>query len=205
MIENKRTEFARLFREFIDSYPSTPDGERHVAAYKEQRREGRRNFETIVKAADRGEDVTDLVLLKLLPYEDTISNREKGAWVHIAPAIRGTIRDWFQRKGWTKAEDWPRVAEAILNFVRRCNEDPRELPTVCREFSELPFSKGFQTGMLTPILNALRPDDFLIVNSKSRRTVNYFAGKSYGPRLTNYPNLNDMEHELIEDVTEEIH
>jgi 5-methylcytosine-specific restriction protein B len=202
VLKNKRSEFARLFQEFTNSYPSTPDGVHHVTAYEEQRREGRRNFDTVVEAADRGEVVTDLVLLKLLPYYDFAGNLQKGAWVHIAPAIRGNVTDWFQSKGWTKAEDWPCVAEAILNFVRRCNEDPRELPAACREFSQLPYSKGFQTGMLTPILNALRPDDFLIINYKSRHTINYLSGESYSLSLMDYPILNATEHELVEELAE---
>ena len=45
----------------------------------------------------------------------------------------------------------------------------------CDEFASLSYSTGFQTGMLTPIINALRPDDFLLINNKSRRVVNYFA------------------------------
>jgi len=48
------------------------------------------------------------------------------------------------------------------------------------EFARLPYVKGFQTGMLTPILNALRPKDYLLVNYKSRRTINYFSTGSYG-------------------------
>ena len=64
LLKNKRTEVAKLFQEFADSYPSTPDGLYHIEAYKEQRSEGRQNFGAIVEAADRGEDVTDQVLLK---------------------------------------------------------------------------------------------------------------------------------------------
>jgi hypothetical protein len=45
----------------------------------------------------------------------------------------------------------------------------------CDEFARLSYSTGFQMGMLTPIISALRPDDFLLINNKSRRVVNYFA------------------------------
>ena len=64
--------------------------------------------------------------------------------------------------------------------MQRCNEDPEKLSEACAEFARLPYVKGFQTGMLTPILNALRPEDYLLVNYKSRRTINYFSGVSYG-------------------------
>lgn len=45
-------------------------------------------------AADRGEDVTDLVLLNLLPYEVTAGNREKDAWDTLSLPSKG-IRDQF--------------------------------------------------------------------------------------------------------------
>jgi len=62
---------------------------------------------------ERGEDVTDLVLLKLLPHNDTEGNRERGAWVHIAPAIQKDIKTKYEGAGWTKPEDWPAIAEGF--------------------------------------------------------------------------------------------
>lgn len=115
----------------------------------------------------------------MLPHTDTAGNREKGAWVHIAPAIQGNVKKWFEGARWTKPEDWPAISDAILRFVQRCNDDPQQLSEACAEFARLPYAKGFQTGMLTPILNALRPEDYLLVNHKSRRTINYFSGESY--------------------------
>ncbi len=100
--------------------------------------------------------------------------------MHIAPAIRGDLKRWFENKGWTRAEDWPAIADAILRLLQRCNEDPQQLAEACTDFARLPYVKGFQTGMLTPILNALRPEDYLLVNYKSRRTINYFSTESYG-------------------------
>ncbi len=46
VVENK-AEFARLFEEFVTSYPNTSAGLRHTAAYNEQRDQGNRNFEAI--------------------------------------------------------------------------------------------------------------------------------------------------------------
>ena len=54
--------------------------------------------------------------------------------------------------------------------------------------------------MLTPILDALRPDDFLIVNNKSRQTINYFAERTFGTGLPDYPAANAAGHERIEKV-----
>lgn len=92
-----KMEFPGLYREFVDSgYLGSLDGMRHLDAYEEGRDQGRLNFESVVEAREREEDVTDLVLLKLLPHNDTKGNRDRGAWVHIAPAIQGDVKKWFE-------------------------------------------------------------------------------------------------------------
>jgi len=205
LTEAKRTEFIALFAEFVKTYPNTPDGQKHVETYAHGREEARHNYATIVVAADQGEDVTDQVLLKLLPYADSPSNRQNGAWIHVAPAVTGDIKKWFERKGWTEPEDWPRVAQAILRFARRCHENPHELRAACEEFDGLPYSTGFQTGMLTPILNSLRPDYFLLINNKPRQVINYLAHTAYGQRLTDYPDINNAGRALIQQLSNAMH
>jgi hypothetical protein len=80
----KQDQFIELFREFAQSYPLTEDGQRHIINYAAGREIGQRNYEEIIDAADRGEEITDAVLLKLLPYADSANNRENGAWIHLA-------------------------------------------------------------------------------------------------------------------------
>jgi len=74
----KRDELLNLFREFVNSYLLTPEGEKHSAYYKNAREEARKNIENIKIRSNQGEDVTNEIRAKLLPYLDTLSNREKG-------------------------------------------------------------------------------------------------------------------------------
>ncbi|PLS85739.1 MAG: hypothetical protein CYG60_10960 [Actinobacteria bacterium] len=67
MLEANRDKFVRLFREFAQTYPQTPDGQDHLVAYERDREQGRQNFEEIVAATTRGEDVADRVLLASIP------------------------------------------------------------------------------------------------------------------------------------------
>lgn len=201
---NRRDEFAHLFAQAVTDYLATTTGQEHLAFYAHQREEAQRNLERILAKRDRDEDVIDDVLLKLLPYSDTAANREAGAWVHVAPAITGNLRLWYERAHVTQREDWPRVAEAILALVVRCVEHPEELAAACEAFSALPYSKGFQTGMLSPILNALNPDAFRIMNNKVRAVVNYLAGTKHGQPLLEYAASNATVRALADDVTEEI-
>ena len=204
MLAEKRAEFIELFREFADSYPPTSKGQSHLEHYEEERKEGKKNFEAILQVEGRGEDITEKVLMKLLPYEDTKANREMNYWISIAPVFKVDVKKRFEAAGWTKPEDWPKVANAILRFVRRCNDHPEELKIACDEFSDSPYSKGFQAGTLTPILHALRPDDFILINNKSRRAVNYFTGTSYSSSLADYPVINEMAGSLIDEISDDI-
>jgi 5-methylcytosine-specific restriction protein B len=204
ILKTKMDEFDSLFKEFIESYPATDEGQHHLALYKSGREEARQNYANIITASENGEDVTNSVLLKLLPYNESEGNRLKGAWIHVAPAIRGDIKGWFEAKGWTNSEDWPDIAKAILDFVRRCVNEPAQLDAACKEFSSFKYAKGFQSGILTPILNALKPEDFVILNNKSRLILKHFTGKSYSQSIEEYPETNKVIKELIAELAPKI-
>jgi 5-methylcytosine-specific restriction protein B len=143
MEAEKRAEFVKLFQEFVNSYPYTPDGLRHIAAYKEQRQQGRRNFEAIAAAAESGEDVTESVMLQLLPYQDSPTNRKRGAWIHINPCIQKKLvlhSKLYKLDQWSILPVRPRIADYIIYFVGCCNEEPSRLYSVCRDFLEIPVS-----------------------------------------------------------------
>lgn len=198
-------EFVKLFREFVTSYPPTPAGLRHTATYNELRQQGKRNFEAISSAFQSGEDVTEAVLLQLLPYTDSDSNRQRQAWIHIAPVFATDVRIGFEASGWTKSEHWNLIAQAIFQFISSCNNDPIRLSNCCQEFSENPYSKGFQAGTLSPILNALRPDNFLLINDKPRAVINYFANTNYSYKLRHYPAINITGRKLIQELAPNMH
>lgn len=195
--KTKKDEFSGLYQEFTRSYLPSKAGRDHIAFYEKGREQARQNFDEITKAVERGSDVTDAVLLKLLPYSNTKGNRERGAWVHVAPAITKDLKDWYQKADRTRPEDWPKISQAIWNFIQRCIADPSQLTEACSEFSALPYSKGFQTGMLTPILSALRPDEYVLINNKSRRVLNHFAGTSFDQPLKYYPEINATAQAFI--------
>lgn len=202
-MSNIQNQFTELFLEFIDSYPYSGDGLRHIAAYDQQRQQGCRNFKAIIAAADAGEDVTDSILLQLLPYTDSSANQQRGAWIHIAPVLATDVRNKYDASKWTKSEEWPDIAQAILNFIRCCNDDPNKLIDACNNFSNLPY-KGFQSGIISPILNALRPDNFIVINKKSRIVINYFAQTSYTQQLIDYPDINNTGIKLIKNLAPEM-
>lgn len=199
----KRSEFLKLFEEFVNSYMLRQDGKTHLAYYARGRVQARNNLESIKLAANHGEIVEDQVLLKLMPYLDSQSNRDQGNWISIAPAFAADLRIKFEAAEWRK-DGWREVADSILNFIIRCDEHPEQLPAACKEFSASSYSKGFQAGTLSPILNALRPDSFILFNKKSRLVLNYFTGKVYAQSLIDYPKANSTALVLIGDVSEDL-
>jgi len=202
MTAERRKEFETFFEEFAHSYPDTRAGLEHRRLYGESRKEAKKNLAEIRRAKKQGQDVTDKVLLKLLPYADLANNRASGAWISPAPAIIGNLKGWFEAKGYRKRQEWPAVASSILSFVEACIEDPTRLTAECSAFAKDPLTKGVQTGMLTPILNALRPDSFLLINQKSRLVVNFFAGSNFGSSLEDYPQANQTGFRLIEELAD---
>lgn len=199
------TEFKRLLSEFSSTFSLTPKGQKHINFYPEQRQQGQQNFAQIHADYQQGKDITTDVLLKLLPHTDTKTHQEAGAWIHIAPCITGDIQSWYESSGWTQSEDWPNIAQAIYSFISRCKDNPEELTNACNEFASHPYNKGLQTGMMTPILNALNPDQYLLINNKSRAVINHLAGSKHSQKLIDYPTTNQAGRELIKGVTPELH
>jgi hypothetical protein len=194
-------DFHQLLAEFKDSFASTEAGQRHLKAYASTREAGRANFKSVCDAADRGQDVTDQVLLKLLPHWDTPYNREHGAWLHFAPVVTRNVKVWFESIGWAHPEKWPELANRILQFVRTVTDKPDSLLPACEEFSL--HMKGMQSAFLSPILNAVLPSEFLIVNSKTLKTLAMLSGTRFDAKLNSYPRSNQAQRDLIEELRDD--
>jgi 5-methylcytosine-specific restriction enzyme B len=196
--------FLPLFEEFVGDHLETEEGQRHLARYEREREQGRQNYAAVIAAADRGEDVSNRVLLELMPHSDNEGARRKGAWIHIAPMAVADIRAAFEARGIASPGDWPAITQSVLQFIRTCKEHPEQLPETCHKFSADPHSKGFQAAMLSPMLNALRPDEFIIINMKPRSVINWLADASFSSRIDEYPELNKIGRQIIKDHSQEM-
>ena len=175
LMPTKRAEFAQRYRECINSFPFTPQGERHVLAYAAERTKAEQQYAEILALAAHGADTTDAVMHGLLPHADT------------------------------SAEDWPRLSAEVLRFVERCVTNPAELRAACEDFAAIPGVKGLQMGMLTPILQQLRPDAFLQMTHATRTVVNRLAGTNYGLRLSAYPDANATAQHVLAELDDILH
>ena len=206
ILPTRQTEFTQLFSRFVDEFLNAEVGSEHCRIYRDSVARGRENYERVCGKADRGEDYTDDLLRTFLPHGDCTYTRETDAWLHIAPALQGPVQKKFEGAGWTKPEDWPRVAASILELVRTGVERPEELADACRTFADAPHTNGFQSAFISPILNALRPDLYSIVNYKPRVVSAWLLGETMANRnlISQYPEVNRRLRSLVDELAEVI-
>lgn len=197
MLSLKKAQLNELFARFVAEVPITPAD---VDMFRRVRQAAARNFEQIPPTDSIQASYVDQILLLLLPHANTANNRNRGAWIHWSPVINGDIRHWYEASGWTEPSDWPQITRSITELVRRCITHRGEYAAACREFSYSSFSKGFQSGMISPILNALNPAEFLLINNRTRSVLNYFGDTKFSQSLADYGAANEALHTLLDQI-----
>jgi 5-methylcytosine-specific restriction protein B len=192
-----RDELEARFHEF-GLWFAGRERESGAARWSALRAEARRQYAAVADMDRLGLDLGERALLALLPHTDGVEQRQRGAFCHVLPGLGRDLRRWFEDAGWTQPEHWPALARGLFLLVRRCDENPAELWQACGAFAALPGSRGFESGLVSPILNALRPDDFLLVNEATRAALNHYTGSAFGPGLTEYPEAQAALRRLLD-------
>lgn len=107
----------------------------------------------------------------------------------MAPSVTRDAKEWFEGAGWIQSSEWPNVARGLLQFIRNAVEKPQSFRANCRNFDESFPHKGFQVGMLSPILNALLPEEYPVVNNKPVAVINWLTGAGYRTRIKDMPDV----------------
>jgi len=189
-----------LVEEFLAAFPSSPDGIHHRDKVLKSRQVFRQSYADIKARKAAGEDVTNDVLLKLIPHADTPHNRGTGSWTTIAPVINKDMKALFEGGKWAEAKDWPEITNLILEFFGACEKDPANLEKACQDFDAKVPAKGFQAAILSAGLAAINPDEFVIINKKPIQTLGLFTKKKANSKLVNYPETNRRIQEMAEPV-----
>lgn len=174
LTEEQKSKFQALSDEFREKYLQTEQGKTHLRYYDQEKKEVKEVFGEIEVKHEKGKDITEDVLRRLLPHSDTKYTREKGYRASTWPAITKDIKRWFENIGWQKKENWPKVAESLFELIDGLVKDKN--PKHIDEFVKSEYSKGFQTGMISPILYCL-DSSLLVINSKTVDTVNYILNE----------------------------
>lgn len=200
----QRARLLRLYDDFVASYLETPEGRSQIALYERAVREGRGNYRSVLGGLDRGEEITDDVLEKLLPYRNALGNVKRGAWIHVTPAVQGDLRRLFERRGLVKERNWHHAAREIFRFVHNCVDDPAHLEEHCSTFAASEYVRGMQCGYLTPILEAVKPKTFAVVNPRTVKALQRLTGRKLTTSILRYPEANAFIAELIAQLGDEL-
>jgi hypothetical protein len=191
-----------LYDEFLAGYATSPEGQAHRGLYESSRQAARANWQRVQALRAQGADYTDAALLGLLPHAASSPAVADGAWVSVAPAINGTVRQWFEAKGWATADEWPARANALVELLAAAaGADHAAFSTACAGGS---LGRGIQAGMVSPILNALWPERYALCNTKSALVVERFDGERLSTELGDYPASNAAIQRLLEEVGDEL-
>ena len=189
--------FESLFNRFLSDWWNTPKSQKHRTTIQTMRSIAKDHFASLAKLSKSDPEFTKKTLLWCLPHDKTKANAERGAWMPTAGAITKEIEAWFEGAKWVKAGDWPVVARKLFSFFLECQGSPDSLPAALTEFETSLPAKGFQSGMISPFLNALRPSEFLVVNTKSIEVINRFKDAKVTRKLIDLPVANRLGWEII--------
>lgn len=150
-----------LFNEFKEDYLETDDGQIHLSLHKEAREDTEKNFNKITNNKEIINNTEDPIINYILPIKGN----------YVAPAGVNDIKAY----GYSK-EDLPDLTETIYNLINDLvhTEDENTQRELIHKFKTGPYSKGFQTGMLTPVLYYLN-SDYVYINRKNVDTFNFLT------------------------------
>ena len=164
----KKEDFLKITKEFKQNYLNTEQGRKHLEAYNNEREEVRRIFTEIQEKRKSGEDITKFVLDNLLPIKRK----------SVTPAGVKTIEAYYKRAGETlREEDLPKLAEAIFNLIDNLINNPDDTnrqKEIIRSFVSTQYSRGLQSGIISPVLYYIEPK-YLLINSKVVDTVRFIS------------------------------
>jgi hypothetical protein len=199
-INDSRRELVQTYSlEFKNNYLMEPKGQKHLSLYQTERKDVIKYWEDIKEKQRSGKEYYNDVLEKLLPYQDTRHNREKGYRISVMPAITKDLRVWFENANWQIPENWPKVGNAIFELIFDVIE--KENFEAFKKFEEnIEISKGIKAGFISPTLFFLN-SKYRIINYKTIRTVNFILERNaIGRDLTNYIEYVSIIDELINDL-----
>jgi len=189
--------------EFKQKYLNTEQGRKHLEAYNREREEVKRIFNEIKEKKEQEGDITKLVLDHLLPIK-----RES-----VTPAGVNTINAFYKRAGESlNEEDLPKLADVVFNLIDKLIDNPddeSEQKAIISDFVFSNYSRGLQSGIISPVLYYLEPK-YLLINSKVVDTVR-FISREFMPRkiqlsssLKKYIDNNAKLKSFLENISREV-
>jgi energy-coupling factor transporter ATP-binding protein EcfA2 len=194
-LEQPHTDYSileKLFKDFKVEFLDTKLGKNHLSLYKSYCNKVNNYFKRIKDDPELVNDISDPIINYLLPIKGN----------PIAPAAVGSIKAF----GYTD-EVIPGLTETVFKLVDDLNNtnDKIQQKKLIAEFKNGPFSKGFQTAMLSPVLYCINKQ-YWLYNNKTVRTFNLLSeilgeNDKIDGILENYIDNLDKLTNLVEDIS----
>ena len=194
----------RLYKSFINVFMSSPSGVAQAVEYARAREAAEQNFSHLIARHELGEKVTDHVFLHLLPHSETDENLTKGAWVHPIGSASEPLLTSLYRKYPSNSPIRQQIAEVLLEFIRHCIYKANALEKSSEALARLDSISIIDLPSITPILHALKPNQYILLHDTSIAAINRLMGTSFGPNLQELPELNAAGIQLIQALREDI-
>jgi hypothetical protein len=194
-------ELLNLIREYSGQAAATGPERDRLDAWSGVRGAARRQWDALLEAERFAQDVSGAALWKLLPHSDGPLAQRHDAFIHpLAPAVQRDVRGWFEGAGWVRPDQWPELGRALFDLVRRCVDHPGEVWQATEAFLATPGSEPFTSELVSPVLHALRPGEFPLVDAATRTVLNHVTGSSYSGSLRDFPAAHVAARRLLADL-----
>ena len=187
-----------LYRSFMAQYMSTPTGVARAVEYGKSRDQAEQNFSHLIARHELGDEVTNQVFLHLLPHIDSPENQHNGAWIHPIGYASELLLSSLYHKYPHGSPIRQQIAEVLLEFIRHCVYKANALEKSSEALARLDTISIIDLSSITPILHALKPNQYILLHEASIATINQMMGTSYGMSLKDLPELNAAGIQLIQ-------
>ena len=190
----------RLYRSFMEQFMSSPMGVARAVEYAKARDQAEQNFSHLIARHELGEEVTNQVFLHLLPHSDIPENHQYGAWVHPLGGAAEELITSLYRKYPSESPIRQQIAEVLLEFIRHCVYKSNALEKSSEALARLDTISIIDLSSISPILHALKPNQYILLHDVSIAAINQLMGTSYGSSLKDLPELNAAGIQLIQTI-----
>lgn len=198
-IRNLRSRsLSELYTIFLTSFMASPVGVARAAAYARAREAAEQNFAHLIAEHELGEVVTDRVYLHLLPHADTKASQHSGAWIHPVNAKAEVLLATLNKKYPENSEIREQISQVLLEFIRHCVYKANALEKTSEALARLDAISLINLSSITPILHALKPAQYVLLDEPAVAVINHFGGVSFGNNLQALPDLSAKAFQIID-------
>jgi hypothetical protein len=179
----------------------SPAGRKHIDSITREKEDVKKWMTTISRLDKKSSEFTDSVLYGLIPHHLT-KNAKRVSSFPAAQDIKLKLHSRYRYSD----KEFNRVANLIYALLEGFQMASGSLKDLIRQFkSDTKYSKGFQSGMLSPLIFCLN-DSFPVITEKTTRTYRTLAPtlnlnvKTVESRLRYYPDMVDAVSEFVKSL-----